>query len=484
MIFASLSALADHLWQSTVFAGVVYCLVLTLRKNRASVRYVLWLAASLKFLVPFSLLVSIGSPYESRTIAAVARPEVVSALEGVGRPFSFQPSKPQMPLPPAVGKKGIRVSLFSLWLSGAAVFGFLWFREWRRMRRVIKGAVPLSLAIPVTAMSSSACVEPAVVGIFRPVLLLPHGITERLTRGQLEAILAHELSHIRRHDNLSAAIHMAVEMLFWFHPLVWWLERRLVSERERACDEAVLRQVAEPQEYAEGILNVCKFYKESRLVCVSGVTGSNLKIRIEEIMMNRMVNKLGVAKTLLLVIAGVAVVAVPVGLGIAHASQVPAEKIETESVQEKSGSGNWLEGIEAAGYRDLDVDDLMRLKEHGIDSGYIRQIRASGFDLTPDELMRFKEHDINDNFINDLAQVGLRDLTADDLMRLREHQVDANRVRQIRSMGFPDASMDDILRLIEHEITPGFVNAARQRFNGIDLDQMLRLKEHGILEVR
>jgi bla regulator protein BlaR1 len=71
-------------------------------------------------------------------------------------------------------------------------------------------------------------------------LLLPAGITDRLTPPQLKAIVAHELCHVRRRDNLATALHMGVEALFWFHPLVWWLGARLMEERERACDEEVL----------------------------------------------------------------------------------------------------------------------------------------------------------------------------------------------------------------------------------------------------
>ena len=56
----------------------------------------------------------------------------------------------------------------------------------------------------------------------------------------MEAMLAHEVAHVRRRDNLTAALHMLVEAMFWFHPLVWWMERRLVEERERACDEEVV----------------------------------------------------------------------------------------------------------------------------------------------------------------------------------------------------------------------------------------------------
>ncbi len=113
--------------------------------------------------------------------------------------------------------------------------------------------------------------------MFRPVLLLPEGIEERLDVGQLDAILAHELCHVRRRDNLTAAIQMVAQSVFWFHPLVWWVGERLIEERERACDEEVLRRGGSPRVYAEAILNVCKLYMELPLACVSGVTGSNLK---------------------------------------------------------------------------------------------------------------------------------------------------------------------------------------------------------------
>jgi beta-lactamase regulating signal transducer with metallopeptidase domain len=104
-------------------------------------------------------------------------------------------------------------------------------------------------------------------------MLLPEGIFDRLTVPQLKGVIAHELCHVHYRDNVIAAIHMFVETLFWFHPLVWWIGRRMVEERERACDEEVLRLGSEPRVYAEGILNVCKLYVESPLVCVAGITG-------------------------------------------------------------------------------------------------------------------------------------------------------------------------------------------------------------------
>jgi beta-lactamase regulating signal transducer with metallopeptidase domain len=115
--------------------------------------------------------------------------------------------------------------------------------------------------------------EPAVVGIFKPVLLLPSGIAERMTAEQLQAILIHEFSHIRRRDNLAGTVYMAAETLFWFYPLVHWIGKHLIEERERAGDEEVLRLGHEPLTYAEGILSICKSYIEAPLRCLCGVTG-------------------------------------------------------------------------------------------------------------------------------------------------------------------------------------------------------------------
>ncbi len=96
---------------------------------------------------------------------------------------------------------------------------------------------------------------------------------------------------------------MIVETLFWFHPLVWWIGARLVEERERACDEEVLRLGNQPDVYADAILNVCKLYVEAPLACVSGVSGASIRRRIEAIMANRRLQRLNRAKKFLLAAA-------------------------------------------------------------------------------------------------------------------------------------------------------------------------------------
>ena len=172
-------------------------------------------------------------------------------------------------------------------------------------------------------------------GVFRPVILLPEGILNRLTVPQLKGVIAHELCHVYHRDNLIAAIHMFVETAFWFHPLVWWIGKRMVEEQERACDEDVLRAGSEPRVYAEGILNVCKLYVESPLACVSGVTGgANLKKRIEEIMKNRISLRLSFGKKLLLTAVGMLVASAPLIVGLAKAQTAPTSAFEVASLKQ------------------------------------------------------------------------------------------------------------------------------------------------------
>src|SRR5581483_6714155 len=132
----------------------------------------------------------------------------------------------------------------------------------------------------------------------------------------LEAIIAHEICHVCRRDNLAAALHMLVESIFWFHPLVWWLGSRLIAEREHACDEAVIAMGSGRHTYAESILKVCEFCLSSPLTCVSGVTGSDLKKRMVHIMTDHIVRKIDPTRKVLLWTAACLAIAVPVFYGL------------------------------------------------------------------------------------------------------------------------------------------------------------------------
>ena len=346
-------ALANHLWQSTMVAAIAGLLTLALRKHHARARYWLWLAASLKFLVPFSLLVAIGSQLSWQRHAAATSSSGMYMIEEVSQPFTQVATRVNSAPSASIGAATLPhlfPVLTALWLLGALAVLLVWTTRWLRIASAMKSAVPLSdgrevgvlrrmermggIRKPIALLLSQSSLEPGIFGIARPTLIWPEGISKRLEDAHLEAVLAHEVWHVRRRDNLFAALHMLVEAAFWFYPLVWWLGARLIDERERACDEEVIALGSDRQVYAESILKVCEFCLSSPLVCVSGVTGADLKRRMVHIMSDRMLHKLGLGRKLLLTTVATLAIAIPVTIGLFTATPSRAQsQAATSNVQ-------------------------------------------------------------------------------------------------------------------------------------------------------
>ena len=365
-------ALGNHLWQSTLFAVAAGLLTLVFRKHHARARYWLWLAASVKFLLPFSCLVAIGSrlPW-SRSVAAAAEPALYVTMEQISQPFTQSAMRVSSGTTPSIVSPSLLPllpALMAVWLFGFLAVLVLWSARWRRISAAMRAAVPLcegrevgtlrriermgGLMKPIEVLLSRSALEPGIFGISRPVLIWPEGISKRLEDAHLEAILAHEVWHVRRRDNLAAAMHMMVEAVFWFHPLVWWLGARLLEERERACDEEVVELGSDRQVYAESILKVCEFCLGSPLPCVSGVTGADLKKRMVHIMSARRLHKLDFTRKLLLTTAALLAIAIPIAFGLLNATPghaqsqdatitQPTRTFETVSIKPDRSDEKW-----------------------------------------------------------------------------------------------------------------------------------------------
>ena len=315
-----------HLWQSTLVIGVVWLMTLALRGNRADVRHRLWLAASVKFLVPFSWFVSLGAQLEWRTAPSIAQPAATFVMEEILAP----PVIATVASTPAAHTTSAWPWMLAfIWVVGFAGVMFWWWRQWRLVQAALGQAKLIALESAydiagLTVMSSAWTFEPGVVGIWRPVLLLPEGLADRLTPAQLNAVIAHERCHIGRHDNLAATVHMVVEAIFWFHPLVWWIERRMLDERERACDEAVLGAGNDPDEYVAGILSVCKFSLRAPLACVSGVSGAELRTRIESIVRMELGKRMTFTRRVAVALVAAVLLGVPLVAGLVRTPVVVA----------------------------------------------------------------------------------------------------------------------------------------------------------------
>ena len=375
------ATLLNHLWQSTAVALLAWLLTIALRNNSARVRYTIWFLASIKFLLPFQLFSYLGT--RLATPASSHDTQIYAIVEEFTRPIRQAPVAPSHAAnaaPSVHHFSALGTVLFAFWLVGFAVLLSRWISGWlsastaanaaeeithgREFDALIQAERRAGIQSPITLLLSFPGMEPGIFGIFRPVLLWPAGLSHRLDQAQIEAIMEHEVEHVRRRDNLTSAIHAFVEAIFWFHPLVRWMSTRLTEERERACDERVLEQSSRPEVYAESILKVCSFCMEPASACVSGVSGADLKRRILRIMTRRSGTALSIGRKGLLITAGLLLIAAPIGFGVLHGQAA------------STGSGEQTKGYAVTS--DLPKYEVATIKPSSEEDGRIRMM------MTPD----------------------------------------------------------------------------------------------------
>jgi bla regulator protein blaR1 len=309
--------LLEHIWQSTLFAAAAWLLAWMSRRQDARMRYWIWFAAALKFAVPFAVLTALGGLFTLQTghpsigvvLGHIAQPLAAPAVVGSIADF----------LTPSAGP------LLWLWTAGCTVVLIRWGVSWIRAASIARTAIDCrsgadTAGVNTRVLASPLMHEPGVIGVRSPVIVLPVGIAERLTSAQLDAVIAHELCHVRRRDNLAALFYMGVQCVFWFHPLVWLIGSRLMLERELACDEAVLAAGNERKTYAEAILGVCKLRHEACSPFIAEAAGADLTRRVEFIMRNQVADAPSGSAHFALAFIGCAAVALPVMAGVTIAS--------------------------------------------------------------------------------------------------------------------------------------------------------------------
>ncbi len=288
-------AVANHVWQSTLFAAAAWLVSLCLRRGPARLRYLVWLTALAKFAVPSALLVAIGAALVPDSPRAAG-----TWLVRIAEPLAPAPALTHA----AAGTSAASLvvgALMLAWIGGAIAFFAQWYLRGRRFaasvaagRRHTSGREAeiverirrrLGLVIWPVVVTCPDATEPGVWGVWRPVVILPEGLAERLSDGEFEMLVLHELIHVARRDNLVANLQRALCCCLWFYPLVWLLDRRVRAERESACDETVLLVENAADVYAASLLNVSRFCIESIGVAGrSAMAGPNIRRRIERIM--------------------------------------------------------------------------------------------------------------------------------------------------------------------------------------------------------
>jgi beta-lactamase regulating signal transducer with metallopeptidase domain len=230
-------ALREFLWQGAAVAGLLWMVLLLLRNRPAQSRYAASCAA-LGILAVLPAVTAFGRYHGGAAEVLVTMPSspVWAAVAGIDRP--------------AIGWRAIAEAwTLPLWSLGVAVFSLRMVWACRQVAGFRRRGTPveepllaglcakLGIRRAVRVMVSESADGPAVVGWMRPVILLPAAALTGMPADYLEAVLAHELAHVRRHDYLVNLLQMAVETLLFYHPAVWWVSARIRHERELCCDD-------------------------------------------------------------------------------------------------------------------------------------------------------------------------------------------------------------------------------------------------------
>jgi TonB family protein len=321
MIFA----LGRHLFESTIFALLAAILTLALHKRGAATRHALWFIAVVKFAVPVATLSAVGLKLQNLLPHSVLPPSAPLRLASF---LAHQGAATQLPSAPSTHFHPFVV----VWLVGALVMLAVWLPKLfapletpdssghfdERILSPLKERIGLRREVHIRLSESN--VEPALIGFWRPVITIPDTLPAKLSESQLEAVILHELAHAQRLDNWTGAFTHVLACIFWFYPVLWWIERRLYREREHACDEIVVRSGVAPEEYVAGILKVCRFHLNSGVAGVSAVSSSNLKKRMEVIMSLSASRRLPRIPKIVLGSLIIAMTFVPVVIGFASAA--------------------------------------------------------------------------------------------------------------------------------------------------------------------
>lgn len=295
--------LANHLWLATLLSLIALGAVAALRRAPGRARYAVLLIASAKFALPSAVFASLASRlgFDFSSLFNSKMPTEATA-------FVYQLTAPVTQLEESAGS-GVHaapghnelfcvLTLISMTVTAGLLF--LWWRDRRRFRLAIRpesviGATRERLALDrvrswlglkreVRLLVLPNRIEPGVWGVFKPVLVLPESMSGQLNDAELEQVMMHEMIHVARWDNLAANLHRMLCCLLWFHPVVWVLDRLLIAERERACDDEVIRLGGTSEVYATSLLKVLRFCLGWNVAGASNATGSNLGRRVERIM--------------------------------------------------------------------------------------------------------------------------------------------------------------------------------------------------------
>ena len=310
ILYGLAQGLLHSLWQCALIALLLAGALALLRGSASNVRYVAACCA-----MALMLLLPSATVWKFLSSTSSARMDDASEVAGAPGEFVIEPApggrlyekpvtasagSPQPAWNESPTERAARLLpwLTVVWLAGvmllsARMLGGLVIARRMKLRgaRPVSGlwreraaeiARKLSVSSPVKVLESSLVCVPTAVGWLRPAILLPASAFTGLTPQQLEAVLAHELAHVRRNDYLVNVLQTGVETLLFYHPAVWWVSRQIRTEREHVCDDMVVRVTGDAMTYARALTRIERLRTTAPRLAMAA-DGGSLRSRVSRL---------------------------------------------------------------------------------------------------------------------------------------------------------------------------------------------------------
>jgi beta-lactamase regulating signal transducer with metallopeptidase domain/uncharacterized protein YnzC (UPF0291/DUF896 family) len=487
--------------------------------RRASTRYLLGVGALvLMLLAPLGTFFAYSQQHSG--VADTAKSSPLAAAQPTARDRDAASSSTQRS---SLGRSSIAPSLDALpwlveaWLLGVAFFslrsagGFLLLeRERRRQSSVVSERVleicytlqdQLGLNRAIAYCECKWLQAPAVIGWFRPVVFLPVTALTGLSEEQLQVVIAHELAHIQRFDPFVNVFQVCVETLLFYHPAVWWLNKRIRAEREHCCDDVAVALCGNAVEYARA-LTLMEEWRSAPVFAMAANRGP-LTERIVRVLglktLGSGMRGIGLTGSILCLTA--ALVAGNALRGIAHPPSVAAiwqaaakpsasspvapsgsatakpsatRPQRSEQTAASSSATSYIDAMKAAGLNDLTIDQLIALKTQDVTPEYVKELQDQGLHPDANTLIAMRVQDISPDYVRGLHDAGLNP-DQNQLIALKVQGADGAYYRAMKEAGLqPD--VNTLIGMKVQDVTPEYVREIRAAGLAVNANQVIGLK--------
>ena len=538
--------LLHSLWQGLLLALVAGLVMVMTKKASSALRYNLLCTLLLLFLAASTFTFYTQLHQNTTSIPATSHtPAAAAAGETTSNPTPVNTSNSAHTLQNGL-QNGIG-NLVQYFNAHAAIVVVIWFIVFMaRFVKVLSGLVyaqrvrhyqtspapadwqqrlaqllqKLQISRPVSLLESAIIKIPMVVGVLKPVVLVPVGMLTHISPEQVESILIHELAHIRRQDYLFNLIQHLVDTLFFFNPALVWVSSLIRGERENCCDDVAISQTRSRRQLINALVSFHEYTQTPNGFALQFAGKENQVVkRVKRIVhkKNHSLNageRIVLMSSILLLSAAfittkssrpeppsapakvaphpATVTGVTTTTTAAQPAPAPAKKTQpatikpipaTPATQYAPAPHDTTPPADTTDpFAHMSVDKLIECKEHGVTPEFITALKKMGYtNVTPDDAIRLVDHGVTLEFITDLKGLGYTDVTLNKAVDLVDHGVNVGFIKRIRQLGFPELSLSKAIELVDHGVTSDFIAAWKKRTaSHLDLNDYIKLREAGI----